>query len=99
MFVAIGCSSTRIVAVGHRGGAQVPPRVVYVPQPVEMDPFVAQARAIGEKMARYKESRRRACIELKISTGNSNADCIRALGPVEMTCWSYGNGNYSCNPQ
>ena len=94
VFIATGCSTTRLVEVG--GKKEVTPRVVYVRQPEERDPIVAQAREIGRKMARYKESRHRACIELRAQ--NPYADCIRALGPVEMTCWGYGNGNYSCNP-
>lgn len=99
ILVTAGCSSTRIVAGRGKEGVSSQPmeRVVYLPAPVERDPLVARAREMGGKMARYKESRYRACVELR--SINPYADCVRALGPVEMTCWGYGSGSYSCNPQ
>ncbi len=97
MFVATGCTTRRIVATsgGRVVASQDRERVVYLPQPRE-SALVEQARAMGDKMARYKESRHRACVELR--RADPYADCVRALGPIEMTCSIGYGGGFSCNP-
>ncbi len=104
LFLLSSCTSaTRIVAVGERRATQPSPRVAagyYAPLPPsqeEESSVVLQARAMGRKMAQHKRDRYRACVELRRL--DPYADCVRTLGPVEMTCWGYGTGSFSCNPQ
>lgn len=105
VLIVAGCApATRIVAVGEapswgQQAAYLPPPRAAFRQQEEESPVVLQARAIGRKMAKYKRDRERACVELKYQLLGQHVECVSILGPVEMKCWVYGNGNYSCNPQ